>query len=76
MSTQESNNGLYFIVGMLVIIVALMGFFYMGGPDNADMDNIEPAAGIEEGVDQTSSSFRVDIDDEGISGTTTQQTDQ
>ena len=76
MNTQESNNGLYFIVGMLVVIVALIGFFYMGGADTTNMENIEPAAGLEEGMDQSSSSFRVDIDENGVTGTTTQQSQE
>lgn len=73
MSTQESNNGLYFIVGALVVIVALMGFIFLGNNDG-DVMQIEPAAGMEEAVDETSSTFELNIDDEGVSGTTTQST--
>jgi len=76
MSTQNDNNGLYFIVGALVVIVALMGFLYLGNSDDGDVLNIEPAAGIEETVDETSSSFELNIDDEGVSGTTTQSTSE
>ena len=45
---NKGNNGLYFIVGALVVAVAVMGYFYM---DNGDtMGDIEPAAGIERPV--------------------------
>lgn len=76
MSTQESNNGLYFIVGALVVIVALMGFLFLGNSNDTDVLSIEPAAGVEKAVDETTSSFELNIDDEGVSGTTTQSTSE
>lgn len=46
---KERNGGLYFIVGALVLAVAIMGYFYMGSDDDG-MGNIEPAAGVERPV--------------------------
>jgi hypothetical protein len=46
---RKGNGGLYFIVGALVLAVAIMGYFYMDGNDN-NMGNLEPAAGVERPV--------------------------
>mgnify|MGYP003134254427 CR=1 FL=1 len=45
---RKGNGGLYFIVGALVLAVAVMGYFYMDDTDT--MGNIEPAAGVERPV--------------------------
>ena len=49
---NRGNGGLYFIVGALVLAVAVMGYFYMDGNDGT-MGDIEPAAGIERPVNPT-----------------------
>lgn len=69
MSTEQDNSGLYFIVGILVAVVAVLGFVMFGGSDA--VQNIEPAAGIEKAVDETSSSFEINIDEDGVSGSST-----
>ena len=72
MSNQNDNSGLYFIVGLIVAVVAVMGFIMLSNNDG-EIQSIEPAAGIEETVDETSSSFELNVDDDGgVSGTTTQ----
>lgn len=43
--SKKGNTGLYFILGVLVLAVAVMGYYYMD--DTAEMGDIEPAAGIE-----------------------------
>lgn len=67
--TEQNNTGLYFIVGILVAVVAVFGFIMFA--DDSAVTNIEPAAGYEESVDETSNSFDLNVDDEGVSGTTT-----
>ena len=72
MATEESNNGLYFIVGALVVIVAILGFVFLGA-DN--VPKIEPAAGMEQAADQveeTTSKFEVNIEEDGVSASSTQ----
>ena len=68
---NTGNGGLYFVVGALVVAVAIMGYFFVAS-DNTNVSNMEPAAGIERTVEETSSSFEVEMDEDGISGTTTQ----
>lgn len=69
MSTQQDNTGLYFIVGILVAVVAVFGFIMFA--NDGDVTTIEPAAGVERAVDQTTSSFELNVDDNGVSGTST-----
>lgn len=72
MATQESNNGLYFIVGALVVLVAVLGFVYFG---SSDAPNIEPAAGVEQAaqeVEKTTSEFKIDVEDDGFSASSSQ----
>lgn len=74
MATQESNNGLYFIVGALVVIVAVMGFMYMNNDTN-DLEIINPAAGIEEtadNIEESTTEFKVDIEEDGFSASSSQ----
>ena len=68
---NDANGGLYFIVGALLVAVVALGVMLMSSEDTG-IGNIEPAAGMEETVDQTTSSFEIDVDDDSISGTTTQ----
>ena len=46
-NTNDGNGGLYFIVGALVVAVAVMGFFLLGESSNED----GPIAVIERNVD-------------------------
>lgn len=74
MSTQQTDNsGLYFIVGILVAVVAVFGFIMFA--DDGSMPDIEPAAGVERAVDETTSSFEINVDDDGISGSQTTQSE-
>ena len=69
MATQENNNGLYFIVGALVVIVAVIGFLYVEN-DNTEITNIDPAAGIEEtadNIEDSTTEFNVDVEEQTTS---------
>ncbi len=66
---SEGNNGLYFIVGALVVAVAVIGFLFMG--NNAPMESSNPVAGIESAVEKTSNSFNIKVDEDGVSGSST-----
>ena len=63
-----SNNGLYFIVGALVVIVGVLAFFYFGGM--SAVPSSEPS---------TTSSTSVSVDTNGngggVSGSVTQTTE-
>ena len=77
MATQENNNGLYFIVGALVVIVAVIGFLYVEN-DNTEITNIDPAAGIEEtadNIEDSTTEFNVDVEDDGFSASTETQSE-
>jgi hypothetical protein len=78
-TTEESNNGLYFIVGGLVVL-ALFGFLLLY--NNEEIPDIAPAAGYtttdttpdtsatpDTTPDETSTELRIDRD--GVSSTTT-----
>lgn len=73
MATNENNNGLYFIVGALIVAVLVMGFFMLGNNDNADNN---PVAVVERTIERTSDSvekeadgFELNVDNNGFSGT-------
>lgn len=70
-NTNDDNGGLYFIVGALVVAVAVMGFFLLGDTSNDD----NPIAVIERNVDETADSAQestsnidLNFDDDGVSG--------
>jgi hypothetical protein len=76
MATDDDNNGLYFLVGGLVVL-AVIGFFVFSNGD--DVENISPAAGeatytgsAEPGTPDRSSSTELRVDDDGVSSTTTE----
>jgi hypothetical protein len=78
----ESNNGLYFIVGGLVIVAALFGFIFLAD-DNAEITDITPSAGYDtpdnttinnyeaEPATPDSTSTELRVDENGVSSTTT-----
>ena len=73
MATQENNNNsLYFVVGALVVMVAVLGYFFIADENAPDID---PAAGVEqaaENIEETTSEFKVDIEEDGVSASTSQ----
>ena len=69
---NESNNGLYFIVGGL-LVVAVLGFLFVYN-NEPDFSELAPSAGdsapvVNQTSESTSTEFRVD--DDGVSSTTT-----
>ena len=82
MASNESNNGLYFIVGALVV-VAVVGFMMFA--NNNDLANITPSAGSnysasapaapEAAPEQTRTETELRVNENGVSSTTT-RTDQ
>jgi hypothetical protein len=76
MANENDNGGLYFVVGGLVVAVAVIGFLYFGQNAGEKANMTEPASGVEAPADnETSSTFNLEIDDNGISGSSTQTTD-
>lgn len=74
MATENNNNGgLYFIVGALLVTVVVLGFMFINTDDGEV--TIEPAAGIEQAADsvkESTSEIKLNIDGNGVSGSTTQ----
>lgn len=72
---NNNNSGLYFIVGALFVAVLIMGFIFVG---NDDVTTLEPSAGVEEAADNvedTTSEFNLKIDEDGVSGSSTQSSE-
>ena len=67
MASSESNNGLYFIVGALVVATAIVGFFFFSSNNTGANYGPAPTTSItmekDNDVDQTS----VKIDENGSS---------
>lgn len=79
---SESNNGIYFTLGALIVAIAVLGFLFMGN-DNT-ISSLEPSAGYEAPSttinnntdttpDSTSREFDLRVDDDGVSGSTSRQ---
>ncbi len=63
--TKENNNGLYLIVGALIVAVLVMGYFML----QKDSDNGNPIKVIERTVDGDGDGFEINLDENGLSGT-------
>lgn len=56
---EDSNNFLYFMVGILVVLVGIMGFVYFGNADNG---------GSSIKLDKPGTEFNLQIDKNGVNG--------
>jgi hypothetical protein len=80
----ESNNGLYFIVGGLVVVAALFGFMFLA--NDGDLSDITPSAGYETPENTTINNYEAEpatpdrtstelrIDENGVSSTRNETT--
>lgn len=68
MADNSDNGGLYFIVGALVVAVAVMGYFYMDGSLGTRSGSSGPSISIhktEVVPDKAPVNFNLDIDRDG-----------
>lgn len=66
---RDSENGLYFVVGALVVAVAVIGFIYVYNTE--DVNDIQPSAGIERSADEDRTDFNLRVDNNEVSGSAT-----
>ena len=77
MATQtQDNSGLYFIVGALFVVVAIIGFLFLNdgsiGMNDNDTTIIEKTEHtIEKAPEPAKSSLEMRVDEDGVSATST-----
>lgn len=72
MSDENNNNGLYFMVGGLLVAVLVIGGLYLGQTEQGEQIVRESNTVIEKTVEdsksnESGSSFNLKVDDEGFS---------
>lgn len=75
MSNNENNNGLYFMVGGLLVAVLVIGTIFLTGTDSGKQVVKETNTVVERSVDkatdnESGSSFELNVDDDGFSAST------
>lgn len=69
-TTSESNNGLYFITGALLVLVLGMAVFYFAGTESGNEVVRDTTTVIERNTDTndeaSGASFEFSIDDDGV----------
>lgn len=75
MSNSNDNNGLYFIVGGLLVAVLVIGGLYMTQPEEGENIIRESTTLVERTTqDESGSSFNLEVDDEGFSASSEEST--
>ena len=71
-SENQNNNGfLYFIVGALLVAVAVLGFMYLENPEDSNNPVTTIVETTEEAADDVADEgdeFSLEIDEDGFSG--------
>lgn len=75
MSNENNNNGLYFMVGGLLVAVMVIGALYLTQTDRGDKLVRETNTVVEKAVDKpnSGSSFELNVDEDGFKASSENQ---